>query len=210
MGKRNKNYNKYINEVTIKLLPEKEKRDYILRMVSFIIVMIFIIINFFLIFLPRLELQNKVDSVKRNNYSLESSYYNLLEQYYDVDITVDGKKLFDVSKNNDAVKLEYNQVDVFEVTEDLLEQLEGYPFSYIENVRYTSSNNTLVVNMQFILPEYLNEYHQKIEAIPYLTSVQLVSQSAVKTNEGLDRQKANFVLTLNPESEDFPKVGGQK
>jgi hypothetical protein len=210
MGRRNKNYNKYINEVTIKLLPEKEKRDYILRMVSFIIVMIFIIINFFLIFLPRIELQNKVDSIKRNNYALESSYYNLLEQYYDVDITVDGKKLFDISKNNDAVKVEYGQLDLFVVTEDLQEALNPYPFSYIENIRYTSSNNTIVVNMQFILPEYLNEYHKKITEIPYFTSVQLVSQSAVKTNEGLDRQKANFVITLDPQAEDSPKVGEQK
>lgn len=43
------------NEVDIKLLPERAKRDYILRMVSIIIVLSFVIINFFTLFIPNLN-----------------------------------------------------------------------------------------------------------------------------------------------------------
>lgn len=206
MGKK---INTKINEVTIKLLPEKEKRDYILRMIAFIIVMFFIILNFFITFMPRINLISEVNKINRGNYYLDSKYYDLLEKFNNVDIEVviNGKKqkLYDVDKNKDAIKMAYGQLDLIEVVKNLSTKLSPSLNQYLENIRYDASTNQVTITLLFSTYNDVVLYSHKLNELTYFKDIKLLSSTSVPTNEGVNRERAIFTITLD--NNLAPKVG---
>ena len=196
-------------EANINLLPEKEKRDYILRMVSFIIVLFFIILNFFLIFFPRLTLQNDINNLKRDNYSLNMMYNDLYDEFGQLDVTImiDNKpvKLFDISKNSDAVKLESGQLNLIPIIDDIKEKQNSIDFSYIEKIKYTSESNSITLNMQFISMRDVNSFEAALLEVPYVWNVDRPVQVETPVNEGTERHVVTFVITFD--NDLSPKVG---
>lgn len=190
-----------INEVTIRLLPEKEKRDYFLRLVAFLIFLFFVILNFFITFLPRLNLMSDLNKINRDNYNLESKYYNLYEQFknIDIEVVIDGKKqkLYDVAKNNDAVKIAYGQLDLIEVVADLHSELSKNLNQYLEQVRFDAATNQITITVLFSTYNDVVAYSNKVKAIEYVKTITLINVNEIPMGEGLNRQRAIYSITLD-------------
>lgn len=201
MAKRNKKRDIY--EVSIKLLPEKAKRDYLLRMVSFIIILIFIIINFLIVFLPRISLLAEVNNLTRGIYKLESEYRNLQENESMID-----KKLYNIGKNNDVLKIESNMIDYLAIMNKITDENKHYYESYIENVKYKSDKNnyTIEVSVLFVNIDDPYTFHSNIKQDSYFSTVEMKSiVQDVPVKEGVARKRAFYTFVINTNT--APKVG---
>lgn len=69
------------NEVIINLLPERAKRDYILRLGAVLIVLIFLIVNFFTLLIPHINRLNQMNDLKRE-YTFVKSKYDHLQDFF--------------------------------------------------------------------------------------------------------------------------------
>lgn len=207
---RKRKYRLYRNEVVINLLPEKAKRDYILRLVSFIIVLIFVIINFFTLFIPNMNRLNRMNELKRVYVKLEAEFNNLqsyFNEFY-------HNKLYDVSKNADRQKIEDSQLDLESTIDDIKEILSMFDdseFIYLESVNYNSEDNTLFIQVQFydsnhIVNEYGTDFITKLSNLKYVSDIDF-ERELLLPEFGEPRAQVRVTITLDPES--MPKVGDE-
>lgn len=198
---RNKSYETK-NEVVINLLPEKAKRDYILRMVASIIVMIFLIINFFTIFLPRINRVSQINHLKRQNHSIISRYDNMYAIFGQIPI-----QNYDIQKNNDYLTIVDDELYLKAVVDDIKALIKTFEYSYLEIITYNTVSDQLILNIQFIDRNHVDEFIKEAELITYIDLVEIKSHSKVNvgSDDGLPRQK--IVYTINLNMNEAPKGG---
>ncbi|MDF2698520.1 MAG: hypothetical protein K0Q49_76 [Haloplasmataceae bacterium] len=190
-----------INEIKIKLLPEKNKRDYILRLVSFIIILVFIITNFFLIFIPGRNLTADINKLSRELNILENEYQNIYDQIFRID-----KELVNIKKNNEVLVIESKNIDYEQIVSDLTDLLPYH--SYIENISYIEASNSYKIYVQFDTLAYLRTYEKdlnNIEKIDFVSSVITDKPQSIDVPEGMDRWATYFSIKIDLELS--PKVG---
>lgn len=186
------------NELQVKLLPEKAKRDYLLRLISSIIIMIFVIINFFLVYLPRTHYQSQINDINRAIYFLESNYRSLYDK-----ITFIDRDIYDVKGNNEVKKIEAKEIHL---TKILFEFDNIKPnHSFIENVTYDESSYKIVLSAQFDTLFDLSQYQDDLLEINYVVEVNVGNSTPSPMPDGATRFITSYVIILN--IENAPKVG---
>jgi hypothetical protein len=191
-----------ISEVNIRLLPEKAKRDFMLRLVALIIVLMFVVINFFVIFLPRINLLSDANHIKRGIYRIEERYNNLQRIFQDI-----NRELYDIPKNNDVTKIKNGTLDIIQM-QDIIYDLQGDSQlfdNYIENIRYNDQTKQFTISIQFYTADDVFIYKALLENEVYFSEVKLDSRTNVPQKDGLPRVRAIFQIVVDPTQ--APKVG---
>ncbi len=207
-----------INEIKIKLLPEKAKRDYLLRLVVFIIVLIFVIINFLLIYLPYMNLNAELNNLKSENaekfHQEEELRYKLDFFYHDIFHNNDGA-VIDLLNS----KVDFNQVMlIFDEDATYVDVHDHLSYndlskpennvkikplhSFIESLQFSEENYAFTVVIQFDNFDDLTAYQNQVERIKYVSFVEVGNYTIVD-----DRVKTTIQITIEPDNEYCPKVG---
>lgn len=216
---------KGINEVKIKLLPEKSKRDYILRLVSSIIVLIFLIINIVFVYLPYNRYNNQLNDLQNDN-SLKESELTWKKEKYDFlnhdifhynDQTITD--ILNSSLNFEKIlKLFY---DLDEVTyRDLHDNLsineiidpeynkEIRPFdSRVEYIIYSEKNSSIIASLEFKSIKDAIYYEKMLEKIQYVKRVECGNITPILDS---DKYKRIYTIILDTEHPTCPKVAKYK
>lgn len=196
------------NEVVINLLPEKAKRDYILRLVSFMIVLSFVIINFFTLFIPNLNRLNKMNDLKRVYAKLEAKYGNLqdiFQEFY-------HSELYNPEKNNDRRQIEDYQLDLEMVINDINEIISSFDYSefiFLETVNYNSELKELFIQVQFYDQNHIvsgqnTDFIELLNRIDYILEVDFDEPIPIQV---IGEPRAQVQVTLLLDEEAMPKVG---
>ncbi len=213
-----------INEVKVKLLPEKAKRDYVLRFVSYIIILVFVILNFLMVYIPRNNLTSDINKVKRRIANIElkienaayiirtSGYTAIFRNNNDTvnDIensTLDLNKIFLLLDNNATFN------DVQNLSE--LEQANPENFlrikpehSFVEYVSFKESDSSITVTIQFDQISDLFIYQGNLLKVNYVSDVKAPNYTLVPMPNGDSRVRTTMLISLDIEKAPMvPKVG---
>src|SRR5690554_2186226 len=193
---------KGINEIKISLLPEKSKRDYILRLVSSIIVLIFLIINIVFVYLPYNRYNNELNdlrnenSVKELELAWKNDKYTFLKDdifnYNDetiIDIlnsTMNFKKILKPFFDNEE-KVTYKDIhDNLSINEIINPEYkkEIRPFgSRVEYIIYSEKESKITVSLEFLSLFDATNYESILNKIQYVKNVESGNISPVQVDE---------------------------
>lgn len=217
-----------ITEISIKLLPEKAKRDYTLRLVSYIIVMIFVIINLIIVYIPRNRYQNELNEIKRQKMEKELEYQSLLHKYnfmYDNIYHKNNNPIFIIMEH----QLDFNQIllmftetatyiDVHDNLgiSDIINPINNQRLrplgSVIDTVYFNEADISFTVVMTFRDLSDITYYESHLTRIKYVKNVSVANYTIVQDNDNNKFYKATIKINLivDPNDESYiylPKVG---
>jgi len=208
-----------INEIKIKLLPEKAKRDYVLRLVSFIIVLTFVIINFLAVYIPYTNLNGKLQNLRSENAAknLDVLYlqnkYNFF--YQDIYNKNDGSIKDVLASNLDFIQImlmfdnngTYNTIHDQLTLNELLKPENNLRIkpahSFVESIYFSEVDLSFTISIQFNDLNDLTSYEKQLQRIKYVSSVE-IGNYTITTNY----VKTTFKITIDPQNINCPKVGG--
>ncbi|ERJ13797.1 hypothetical protein [Haloplasma contractile] len=190
-------------DIDVKLLPEKEKRDYVLRLVSFTLVLIFVIINFFIVYLPRLDLLEEVHSKKGALYRVETKRTHREDLLSDYD-----QSLYNIKSNKEVSQIENNNLDFVTIIEEIKYLFSDPNHTFIENVKYKDADHSLILTIQFETTEKLAQFQYNAILIEYITNIDRVGPiTDIEAHpNSIPRQKTTFQLFID--IDNAPKAGG--
>ncbi len=220
---------KGINEIKITLLPEKSKRDYILRLVSSIIVLLFVIINLVFVYLPYNSYNSQLNELRSDNAEkkLELQYlqskYNFI--YHDIynkndnsikdilDSSIDFRQIMKMFDGGNAVVTYIDLHDNLSAT-DLMKpenKIDITPLnSEVEYIIYTEADKMFTVSIQFDNMDDLFFYENQIGRIQYLLSLESGAINPVVVNDNDTNYRKIYYIRIDPQNSTCPKVEGYK
>lgn len=216
MGRNKKGF----NEIKIKLLPEKAKRDYILRLVSSIIALIFLIINIVFVYLPYNKLNNELNDLRNSNSvkKLEIDWLNDKLTYISHDIyhynnetlrdllshKIDFLQIFKLFQDGVEV-VTFNDVhDNLPISDQIKPQnkVDITPVdSIVERIYYNEKDAYFIVSYRFTYLNSIDILKEQIGRIYYVKSVTLGNIS-----ESNKTYSVNFTIYIDPTHDTCPKV----
>lgn len=217
---------KGITEVKIRLLPEKSKRDYILRLVSSIIVLIFLIINIVFVYIPYNRYTNQLNNVRNENSVKESELswkkdkYDYISHdiYYYNDETITDilnstlnfekiLKLFNDLETNVTYRDIHDNLSINDIINPEYNQ-EIRPFgSRVEYIIYSEKKSTITVSLEFLSINDAIYYEDMLKKIQYVIDVESGNISPVLES---NKYKRIYTITLDNEHPTCPKVAKYK
>lgn len=217
-----------ITEISIKLLPEKAKRDYTLRVVSWIIVMIFVIINLIVVYVPLSGYRNELNEIKRQKMEKELEYQRLLHKYnflYDNIYHKNNTPLFTIMDH----QLDFNQIllmftetakyiDVHDNlgVSDLINPINNQRLrpvgSVLDTVYFSEADMSFTVTMTFKDLTDITYYESNLSRIKYVSNVSVGNYTLVQDDNNQHSYKTTIkiYLIVDPNHESYnyiPKVG---
>lgn len=213
-----------VNEIKVKLLPEKAKRDYVVRLVSSIIVLIFIIINFLVVYIPVTNLNTKLNDLKSQNASknldvlyLENKYDFFYQDIYNKnDRTI--KDILNSKLDLNQIMLMFSKTATFKDLHDNLTVSEEIQpdnnvrikptHSFIESIEFNEADLSFIIAIQFDNVDDLASYQYQLNRIKYVSNVEIGNYTVIPLEDSRSRVKTTFQITLDTESIYCPKVGG--
>lgn len=217
---------KGITEVKIRLLPEKSKRDYILRLVSSIIVLIFLIINIVFVYIPYNRYTNQLNNVRNENSVKESELswkkdkYDYISHdiYYYNDETITD--ILNSTLNFEKILKLFNDLETNVTYRDIHDNLsfndilnpeynqEIRPFgSRVEYIIYSEKKSTITVSLEFLSINDAIYYEDMLKKIQYVIDVESGNISPVLES---NKYKRIYTITLDNEHPTCPKVAKYK
>ncbi len=209
-----------INEIKVKLLPEKAKRDYVLRLVSFIIILTFIIINLLIVYIPNTNYKSQLNDLKSENASKNLDLLNLQNKYKfffqnifnyndnsikDIsNSTIDLNQIFLIFDNNATYVDVHDNLE----TNDLIKPENNIHMmptgSTVLSVAYSEATSTFTFTVKFKTLPNLTLYEQQLQRIKYVTSIEVGTFTIDQTDQSA---KTTFKMVIDPTSIYCPKVG---
>ncbi|QVK19187.1 hypothetical protein KHQ81_05665 [Mycoplasmatota bacterium] len=213
-----------VNEIKVKLLPEKAKRDYLLRLVSSIIVLLFIIINILVVYIPRTNLNIVLNDLRSDNASrnldvlyLENKYNFFYEDIYNKN---DGtiKDIINSKLDFNQIMLMFSDTSTFKDLHDNLTVSESIKpennvrikpiHSFIESIEYNEADLSFTIAIQFDNVDDLASYQYQLIRIKYVSNVVVGNYTVIPLEDSRSRVKTTFKISLDTENIHCPKVGG--
>lgn len=196
------------NEVIINLLPERAKRDYILRLGAVLIVLIFLIVNFFTLLIPHINRLNQMNDLKRE-YTFVKSKYDHLQDFFNYFF---HPNLYDLEKNRDFQTIEGTKFDLSKVVADIKQLLVSYEedkfpyseFTALERVRYDHETLSLEIQALFLTKDQIigqsdDAFIKKLQQLDYVAEIRF----AVQNSEPRFRVRVTIILDVKR----MPKAG---
>lgn len=196
------------NEVIINLLPERAKRDYILRLGAVLIVLIFLIVNFFTLLIPHINRLNQMNDLKRE-YTFVKSKYDHLQDFFN---DFFHPNLYDLEKNRDFQTIEGTKFDLSKVVADIKQLLVSYEedkfpyseFTALERVSYDHETLSLEIQALFLTKDQIigpsdDAFIKKLQQLDYVAEIQF----AVQNSEPRFRVRVTIILDVKR----MPKAG---
>lgn len=196
------------NEVIINLLPERAKRDYILRLGAVLIVLIFLIVNFFTLLIPHINRLNQMNDLKRE-YTFVKSKYDHLQDFFN---DFFHPNLYDLEKNRDFQTIEGTKFDLSKVVADIKQLLVSYEedkfpyseFTALERVSYDHEKLSLEIQALFLTKDQIigpsdDAFIKKLQQLDYVAEIRF----AVQNSEPRFRVRVTIILDVKR----MPKAG---
>lgn len=196
------------NEVIINLLPERAKRDYILRLGAVLIVLIFLIVNFFTLLIPHINRLNQMNDLKRE-YTFVKSKYDHLQDFFNYFF---HPNLYDLEKNRDFQTIEGTKFDLSKVVADIKQLLVSYEedkfpyseFTALERVSYDHEKLSLEIQALFLTKDQIigpsdDAFIKKLQQLDYVAEIRF----AVQNSEPRFRVRVTIILDVKR----MPKAG---
>lgn len=209
-----------MKNIKIKLLPENEKRDNTLRIIAITITMIFVVVNFFIVFLPRMAKMAEVNKIKEEIFNIQFSNRQLKEHInnkIDSNIfTLDNSDNYDsevnfifeyVKKSNQMDIINDQLININEMIVDLTDENVRPEHSFVENVKVNLSDSTLELIVQFDTENHLANYESYIRGIPYVLNVSKGSIIRIPVEGSDDQPRRKTKFKIEYDIITAPKVG---
>lgn len=202
------------NEVIINLLPERAKRDYILRLGAVLIVLIFLIVNFFTLLIPHINRLNQMNDLKRE-YTFVKSKYDHLQDFFN---DFFHPNLYDLEKNRDFQTIEGTKFDLSKVVADIKQLLVSYEedkfpyseFTALERVSYDHDEKlSLEIQALFLTKDQIigqsdDAFIKKLQQLDYVAEIQWdIREIPVPNSEPRFRVRVTIILDVKR----MPKAG---
>lgn len=201
------------NEVIINLLPERAKRDYILRLGAVLIVLIFLIVNFFTLLIPHINRLNQMNDLKRE-YTFVKSKYDHLQDFFNYFF---HPNLYDLEKNRDFQTIEGTKFDLSKVVADIKQLLVSYEedkfpyseFTALERVSYDHETLSLEIQALFLTKDQIigqsdDAFIKKLQQLDYVAEIQWdIREIPVPNSEPRFRVRVTIILDVKR----MPKAG---
>lgn len=201
------------NEVIINLLPERAKRDYILRLGAVLIVLIFLIVNFFTLLIPHINRLNQMNDLKRE-YTFVKSKYDHLQDFFNYFF---HPNLYDLEKNRDFQTIEGTKFDLSKVVADIKQLLVSYEedkfpyseFTALERVRYNHETLSLEIQALFLTKDQIigqsdDAFIKKLQQLDYVAEIRFdILEIPVPNSEPRFRVRVTIILDVKR----MPKAG---
>lgn len=205
------------NEVIINLLPERAKRDYILRLGAVLIVLIFLIVNFFTLLIPHINRLNQMNDLKRE-YTFVKSKYDHLQDFFNYFF---HPNLYDLEKNRDFQTIEGTKFDLSKVVADIKQLLVSYEedkfpyseFTALERVRYDHETLSLEIQALFLTKDQIigqsdDAFIKKLQQLDYVAEIRFdhkrdILEIPVQNSEPRFRVRVTIILDVKR----MPKAG---
>lgn len=205
------------NEVIINLLPERAKRDYILRLGAVLIVLIFLIVNFFTLLIPHINRLNQMNDLKRE-YTFVKSKYDHLQDFFN---DFFHPNLYDVEKNRDFQTIEGTKFDLSKVVADIKQLLVSYEedkfpyseFTALERVSYDHETLSLEIQALFLTKDQIigqsdDAFIKKLQQLDYVAEIRFdhkrdILEIPVPNSEPRFRVRVTIILDVKR----MPKAG---
>lgn len=201
------------NEVIINLLPERAKRDYILRLGAVLIVLIFLIVNFFTLLIPHINRLNQMNDLKRE-YTFVKSKYDHLQDFFN---DFFHPNLYDLEKNRDFQTIEGTKFDLSKVVADIKQLLVSYEedkfpyseFTALERVSYDHEKLSLEIQALFLTKDQIigpsdDAFIKKLQQLDYVAEIQWdIREIPVPNSEPRFRVRVTIILDVKR----MPKAG---
>lgn len=202
------------NEVIINLLPERAKRDYILRLGAVLIVLIFLIVNFFTLLIPHINRLNQMNDLKRE-YTFVKSKYDHLQDFFN---DFFHPNLYDLEKNRDFQTIEGTKFDLSKVVADIKQLLVSYEedkfpyseFTALERVSYDHDEKlSLEIQALFLTKDQIigqsdDAFIKKLQQLDYVAEIQWdIREIRVSNSEPRFRVRVTIILDVKR----MPKAG---
>lgn len=205
------------NEVIINLLPERAKRDYILRLGAVLIVLIFLIVNFFTLLIPHINRLNQMNDLKRE-YTFVKSKYDHLQDFFNYFF---HPNLYDLEKNRDFQTIEGTKFDLSKVVADIKQLLVSYEedkfpyseFTALERVSYDHETLSLEIQALFLTKDQIigqsdDAFIKKLQQLDYVAEIRFdhkqdIQEIRVSNSEPRFRVSVTIILDVKR----IPKAG---
>ena len=205
------------NEVIINLLPERAKRDYILRLGAVLIVLIFLIVNFFTLLIPHINRLNQMNDLKRE-YTFVKSKYDHLQDFFN---DFFHPNLYDLEKNRDFQTIEGTKFDLSKVVADIKQLLVSYEedkfpyseFTALERVSYDHEKLSLEIQALFLTKDQIigqsdDAFIKKLQQLDYVAEIRFdhkrdILEIPVQNSEPRFRVRVTIILDVKR----MPKAG---
>lgn len=201
------------NEVIINLLPERAKRDYILRLGAVLIVLIFLIVNFFTLLIPHINRLNQMNDLKRE-YTFVKSKYDHLQDFFN---DFFHPNLYDLEKNRDFQTIEGTKFDLSKVVADIKQLLVSYEedkfpyseFTALERVSYDHETLSLEIQALFLTKDQIigpsdDAFIKKLQQLDYVAEIRFdIREIRVQNSEPRFRVRVTIILDVKR----MPKAG---
>lgn len=205
------------NEVIINLLPERAKRDYILRLGAVLIVLIFLIVNFFTLLIPHINRLNQMNDLKRE-YTFVKSKYDHLQDFFNYFF---HPNLYDLEKNRDFQTIEGTKFDLSKVVADIKQLLVSYEedkfpyseFTALERVHYDHETLSLEIQALFLTKDQIigqsdDAFIKKLQQLDYVAEIRFdhkrdILEIPVQNSEPRFRVRVTIILDVKR----MPKAG---
>lgn len=205
------------NEVIINLLPERAKRDYILRLGAVLIVLIFLIVNFFTLLIPHINRLNQMNDLKRE-YTFVKSKYDHLQDFFN---DFFHPNLYDLEKNRDFQTIEGTKFDLSKVVADIKQLLVSYEedkfpyseFTALERVSYDHEKLSLEIQALFLTKDQIigpsdDAFIKKLQQLDYVAEIRFdhkldIQEIPVQNSEPRFRVRVTIILDVKR----MPKAG---
>lgn len=205
------------NEVIINLLPERAKRDYILRLGAVLIVLIFLIVNFFTLLIPHINRLNQMNDLKRE-YTFVKSKYDHLQDFFNYFF---HPNLYDLEKNRDFQTIEGTKFDLSKVVADIKQLLVSYEedkfpyseFTALERVSYDHEKLSLEIQALFLTKDQIigqsdDAFIKKLQQLDYVAEIRFdhkrdILEIPVQNSEPRFRVRVTIILDVKR----MPKAG---
>lgn len=199
------------NEVIINLLPERAKRDYILRLGAVLIVLIFLIVNFFTLLIPHINRLNQMNDLKRE-YTFVKSKYDHLQDFFN---DFFHPNLYDLEKNRDFQTIEGTKFDLSKVVADIKQLLVSYEedkfpyseFTALERVSYDHEKLSLEIQALFLTKDQIigpsdDAFIKKLQQLDYVAEIRFDIRE-IQNSEPRFRVRVTIILDVKR----MPKAG---
>jgi hypothetical protein len=221
-----------MNELRVNLLPEKAKRDYILRLVSSIIVLLFLIINIVVVYIPYNRYNNLLNDLRFENSLKEKDLQTNKDKYdaffHDIfnyqDSTIKDIKTSSLDFKQITRLFLDDTVTYLDVHDNLTQAEQLNPDynmnlkpvnSTVQYIDYNEVKSQFKVSMKFDSMKDLTSYQNNLITIQYIVKVEnsIITPEVVLDEEAgksYTRYKCTFTITINQDHLTIPKVEGYR
>lgn len=219
-----KSKSRTINEVKVKLLPEKARRDYVLRLVSYIIILVFVIMNFLMVYIPRNNITSDINKIKSKiaevDLKIENAAYLIKTSGFTAIFRKNNDTVTDLENSTldlNKIFLLLNDEATFNDVQYLSDLEQSRPennlkikpdHSFVEYVSFNEMDSSITVTIQFDQMPDLFNYQKNLLRVNYVSDVKAPNYTLIPMPNGDSRVRTTMLISLDLEKVPMvPKVG---